>query len=111
MVRVGGELALAIGPLFVYYTAMAKSSGVLQKVKRFSIAKAAEGDTPMMSLRLPAETREALDKWAAAQEDRPGRSEAIRRLLNRALALPHIDAQVAANRKVNAAKPRRPAKR
>jgi metal-responsive CopG/Arc/MetJ family transcriptional regulator len=41
----------------------------------------------MFSLRLPAETREAVDKWAAAQEDRPGRSEAIRRLLNQALAV------------------------
>ena len=66
---------------------MSKSSGVLhQKTKRFSIPKAAEGDTPVFSLRLPAETREAVERWAAAQEDRPGRSEAIRRLLERALA-------------------------
>jgi Arc/MetJ-type ribon-helix-helix transcriptional regulator len=41
----------------------------------------------MFSLRLPAETREAVDRWAAAQEDRPGRSEAIRRLLNQALGV------------------------
>jgi Arc/MetJ-type ribon-helix-helix transcriptional regulator len=67
---------------------MSKSSGVIhQKAKRFSIPKAAEGDTPMMSLRLPAETREAVDKWAATQEDRPGRSEAIRRLLIQALGI------------------------
>jgi ribbon-helix-helix CopG family protein len=64
---------------------MAKSSGVIQKVKRFPIAKAADGDTPMFSLRLPAEMRRAIDKWAAKQEDSPGRSEAIRRLLAEAL--------------------------
>jgi metal-responsive CopG/Arc/MetJ family transcriptional regulator len=66
---------------------MAKSTGVIHKTKRFSIPKTAEGDTPMFSLRLPAETREAVDRWAAAQEDKPGRSEAIRRLLNQALAV------------------------
>jgi hypothetical protein len=68
---------------------MAKSSGVLHppKTRRFEIPKAAEGETPMFSLRLPAETRDAVDKWAAAQEDKPGRSEAIRRLLNRQLAV------------------------
>jgi hypothetical protein len=65
---------------------MAKSTGVLQRTKRFQIPKAAEGDTPMMSLRLPAETRVAIDKWAAAQDDQPGRSEAIRRLVEFALA-------------------------
>jgi hypothetical protein len=74
--------------IMLYYTAMAKSSGVLQKVKRFSIPKAAEGDTPVFSLRLPAETRVALDRWAANQEDKPGRSEAIRRLLEQALDSP-----------------------
>jgi len=67
---------------------MVKSSGVLQKVKRFPIAKAADGDTPMFSLRLPAEMRQAIDRWAAAQDDLPGRSEAIRRLLERALESP-----------------------
>jgi hypothetical protein len=35
----------------------------------------------MFSLRLPLEVRHAVDQWAAAQEDSPGRSEAIRRLL------------------------------
>lgn len=78
---------------------MPKSTGVLQKTKRFQIAKAAEGDTPMMSLRLPAETRAAIDKWAAAQDDQPGRSEAIRRLVEFALAA------------LTAAPKRRPAKR
>jgi hypothetical protein len=35
----------------------------------------------MFSLRLPLEVRQAVDQWAAAQEGLPGRSEAIRRLL------------------------------
>jgi hypothetical protein len=69
----------------VYYTSMSKSSGVIHKIKRFQIPKAAEGKTPVFSVRLPEETRHALDKWAAAQEDRPGRGEAIRRLVEQAL--------------------------
>jgi hypothetical protein len=60
---------------------MGKASGVIHKTKRFRIPKATEGDTPMFSLRLPLEVRHAVDQWAAAQEDSPGRSEAIRRLL------------------------------
>jgi hypothetical protein len=64
---------------------MTQSSGVSHKIKRFRIPKAAEGDTPLMSLRLPLELRQAVDNWATAQEDKPGRSEAIRRLLERAL--------------------------
>ena len=85
----------------MYYTIMAKSSGVVHKIKRFRIEKAAEGKTPMFSVRLPEETRLALDRWCAAQGDRPGRSEAIRRLVEQALAL---NRQVEANR---AAAPKR----
>ena len=70
----------------VYYTTMPKSSGVVHHIKRFRIPKAAEGKTPVCSVRLPDETRKALDRWAAAQEDQPGRSEAIRRLVEQALA-------------------------
>jgi hypothetical protein len=79
---------------------MVKSTGVLHKTKRFQIPKAAEGDTPVMSLRLPTETRQAIDRWAAKQEDMPGRSEAIRRLVDRGLAS-----------EGEAVKPRRTAKR
>jgi hypothetical protein len=60
---------------------MKKSSGVIQKTKRFRIPKAAEGDTPVFSLRLPSELRAAVSRWASDQPDAPGRSEAIRRII------------------------------
>ena len=40
---------------------------------------------PGMPIRLPVALRHDVDKWAAAQSDRPSRSEAVRRLLERAL--------------------------
>jgi len=55
-------------------------------MKRFRITKAAEGKTPMHSLRVPEEMRQAIAKWAGVQEDKPGASEAMRRLIARALA-------------------------
>jgi len=33
------------------------------------------------AIRLSKELRETVDKWAAGQDDQPGRSEAIRRLV------------------------------
>jgi hypothetical protein len=33
------------------------------------------------AIRLSAEMRTAVDRWAAQQDDKPGRSEAIRRLV------------------------------
>jgi hypothetical protein len=36
--------------------------------------------------RLPAVLRGKLDEWRACQEDNPGRPEAIRRLVEKALA-------------------------
>ncbi len=35
----------------------------------------------MTAIRLSKELRETVDKWAAKQDDEPGRSEAIRRLV------------------------------
>lgn len=43
------------------------------------------GATPVMVRLLPAQTK-SLDAWRNGQKDRPGRPEAIRRLLDRALA-------------------------
>ncbi len=54
-------------------------------MKRFRITKAADGKTPMHSLRVPDEMRQAIAKWAATQDDKPGASEAMRRLIVRAL--------------------------
>jgi hypothetical protein len=44
-----------------------------------------DGNTPTIALRLPDEVRKAVDKWAQRQEDTPGRSEAIRRLIEQGL--------------------------
>jgi hypothetical protein len=41
----------------------------------------ATGQDPVTAIRLPAELRSAVDKWAARQRDKPARSEAIRRLV------------------------------
>jgi hypothetical protein len=40
---------------------------------------------PVSSIRLSPEFRAAIDAWAAEQDDKPQRSEAIRRLVEQAL--------------------------
>ena len=45
----------------------------------------ATGKTPVICLRIPAEMTARIDDWAKAQNDKPPRSEAIRRLLAKAL--------------------------
>jgi hypothetical protein len=44
-------------------------------------ARPATGQDPVTAIRLPAQMRESVDAWAAKQADEPGRSEAIRRLV------------------------------
>ena len=39
------------------------------------------GSYPVSAVRLPPGIGDAVDKWAVQQEDAPGRSEAIRRLV------------------------------
>jgi hypothetical protein len=41
----------------------------------------ATGQDPVTAIRLSKEMRAAVDAWAAVQDDEPGRSEAIRRLV------------------------------
>jgi len=41
----------------------------------------ATGQDPVTAIRLSAKMRENVDTWAAKQDDGPGRSEAIRRLV------------------------------
>jgi hypothetical protein len=41
----------------------------------------ATGKDPVTAIRLSLEMRENVDVWAAKQADKPGRSEAIRRLV------------------------------
>jgi Arc/MetJ-type ribon-helix-helix transcriptional regulator len=47
------------------------------------------------AVRLSAELHEKVDAWACRQEDRPGRSEAVRRLLDAALGGDHARRQPA----------------
>jgi hypothetical protein len=58
---------------------MAKSSAVLPKLNKGG--RPATGRDPVTAIRLSEEFRSAVDKWAAKQDDKPQRSEAIRRLV------------------------------
>ena len=60
----------------------------------------ATGNDPMIAFRMPVEFKAEIDAWAAAQDDKPPRSEAMRRLMKIGLAAG-----------AGTAKPRRPAKR
>jgi hypothetical protein len=61
---------------------MAKSISVRQKKR----GRPATGKMPTTTLRLPEKLSEQIDVWAASQDDEPGRSEAIRRLIELGLA-------------------------
>lgn len=39
------------------------------------------GRDPMVAVRMPTDLRDAVDRWASGQDDKPSRSEAIRRLV------------------------------
>jgi hypothetical protein len=58
---------------------MAKSNQVVPKKRR---GRPATGRDPVTAIRLSQDMRSAVDKWAAKQDDAPGRSEAIRRLVD-----------------------------
>jgi Ribbon-helix-helix protein, copG family len=49
--------------------------------KRVGAGRPATGHDPSRTFRLSDEFMTALDAWAARQEDKPSRSEAIRRLV------------------------------
>jgi hypothetical protein len=49
--------------------------------KRPGAGRPATGQDPVTAIRLSSELRANVDAWAATQEDEPGRSEAIRRLV------------------------------
>jgi hypothetical protein len=57
---------------------MAKSNKVVPKKAR---GRPATGRDPVTAIRLSQELRETVDEWADRQVDQPGRSEAIRRLV------------------------------
>jgi hypothetical protein len=52
-----------------------------KNVVRKRPGRPATGQDPVTAIRLSKEMRAAVDAWAAAQVDEPGRSEAIRRLV------------------------------
>jgi hypothetical protein len=49
--------------------------------KRPGAGRPATGTDPVTAIRLSAELRASIDAWATTQEDEPGRSAAIRRLV------------------------------
>ena len=63
---------------------MAKSNKVVPKKGR---GRPATGRDPVTAIRLSKELRETVDKWADRQDDQPGRSEAIRRLVELGLTV------------------------
>jgi len=58
---------------------MAKSISVNKKSR--GRPKKTGGVDPVTAVRLPQKLSDAVEAWAAKQEDEPGRSEAIRRLV------------------------------
>jgi Arc/MetJ-type ribon-helix-helix transcriptional regulator len=58
-----------------------KSTTGIQKLR----GRPKTGKTPVHALRIPDQLREQVDAWIAAQPDMLSRSEAIRRLLEKAL--------------------------
>ena len=49
--------------------------------RRPGAGRPSTGADPVTAIRLSADLRANVDAWAAGQEDQPGRSEAIRRLV------------------------------
>ena len=81
-VRAGREVATS--PRLALYVSqiMAKSIPVTQKKR----GRPATGHDPVLTIRLPPGLRSKIENWARHQNDKPSRSEAIRRLLEFALA-------------------------
>jgi len=59
----------------------------MKKVTPKKLGRPATGRDPILTVRLPPPLRSAVESWARQQHDKPSRSEAIRRLLEIALAL------------------------
>lgn len=59
-----------------------------KNVVRKRPGRPATGQDPVTAIRLSALLRSSVDGWAAGQDDKPGRSEAIRRLVELGLTVP-----------------------
>jgi hypothetical protein len=77
-VRAGAEVATSPRLVFMVLHFMAKSNKVLPKKRR---GRPPTGRDPVTAIRLSAQLRAIVDDWAVKQTDMPGRSEAIRRLV------------------------------
>ena len=78
-------MALPLGSPFRYYQSMGKGSR--EKVIPKKPGRPATGRDPMLALRIPPVLRAEIERWAQREKDKPSRSEAIRRLLEFALAI------------------------
>jgi hypothetical protein len=68
------------------------ASSIKVKQKKRGRGRPATGKNPIMAVRATSKLRAAIDDWAEHQQDKPKRSEAVRRLVELGLA-------AAANRK------------
>jgi hypothetical protein len=73
-----------------------------KNVVRKRAGRPATGQDPVTAIRLSQEMRATVDKWAARQDDSPGRSEAIRRLVELGLTVKTKAKQPSAARAVRA---------
>jgi hypothetical protein len=64
-----------------------KSKQLTQEaVPKKKSGRPATGNDPMIAFRMPVEFKAEIDAWAAQQDDKPPRSEAMRRLMKIGLA-------------------------
>ncbi|MGA8613436.1 MAG: hypothetical protein WB760_17380 [Xanthobacteraceae bacterium] len=73
-------------------------------VERKKRGRPPTGQDPVLALRLPPSLRSDIETWANEQKDKPSRSEAIRRLIEAALAAPNKSIPTVSIRQVKAAR-------
>lgn len=81
MVRAGGKFTLPLGSISCYRGCMKKSTG-----DNTNTRKRASQTGEMVGVRLQPDQIAAVDRWRSKQPDLPTRPEAIRRLVEKALA-------------------------
>jgi hypothetical protein len=85
-VRADGKLQLPIGSLTFYVSHKMGKESIPVTQKKRGRGRPATGQDPTLTVRLPMDLRSAIETWAKQQKGKPSRSEAIRRLLEIALA-------------------------
>jgi hypothetical protein len=79
-------LELPIGSLTFYVSHKMGKESIPVTQKKRGRGRPATGQDPTLTVRLPMDLRFAIETWAKQQKDKPSRSEAIRRLIEFALA-------------------------